>query len=56
MNKLFNIKSNESLSQNNLLTIKGGTSILIPIITAPVLNLDGGDETDKRAKRPSLSA
>jgi hypothetical protein len=51
------LKSNEIIGKRQLLNLKGGIDLpSTPAITIPVLSLEGGDETDKRAKRPGLSA
>jgi hypothetical protein len=59
MIKLININANEALNSDSLLILKGGTKKTSPFTNneeGRILAVDGGDETDKRPKRPTVGS
>jgi hypothetical protein len=52
MNKITNFSSNEMLDNNKLIALKGGGSTTTIDGISGIIN--GGDETDKRPKKPTI--
>ena len=54
MKKVINFNSNEILVEKSLSAIKGGSNSS-GIINSIISIINGGDETDKRPKKPTMS-
>jgi hypothetical protein len=59
MKKIIHINATEALNQDSLVALKGGTKESSPFTggtSGKTVSLDGGDETDKRPKRPTVGS